>query len=67
MRKPKIWRVRVLHKLEDWISVEAPSAEEAETSAANLPNVVHVFPRSAIMATPKGAEVVRIGVDESDE
>ena len=42
------WRVRVKRAAEVWVDVEAPSAIEAETEAAKVPGVVHVFGRSAV-------------------
>ncbi len=55
-----------MRKIEDWVTIEAETAEQAEKEAVGSPGVVHVFGRSAIMATPKGAEVQRIGVEDEN-
>ncbi len=58
------WKVRVMRKIEVWVDVEAENAEQAEQDAANLPHVLQVFERSAVMSTPKGMPVERIGVED---
>lgn len=42
------WRVRVTRATEEWIDVEAETAEQAEAAAAGIPRVIGVFPRSAM-------------------
>jgi hypothetical protein len=42
------WRVRVMRKVEDWVDVQATTAQEAETYAYNIPGVLSVFGKSAI-------------------
>ncbi len=53
-----------MRKVEVWVDVEAETPEQAEQDAANLPQVLQVFAKSAIMSTPRGVPVDRIGVED---
>lgn len=53
-----------MRKVEVWVDVEAETAEQAEQDAVNLPQVLQVFAKSAIMATPRGMPVERVGVED---
>lgn len=43
MKPAKVWQIRVQRKIEDWVTVEASSKEEAELKASQLPGIVNVF------------------------
>ena len=55
MAKPRvpIWRVRVKRAHEEWVDVEAQTAELAEIEATKIPFVISVFTRSAIPGEQK--------------
>ena len=44
------WRVRVQRLIEDWVDVQAPSAQEAEQAVVGRPGVISVFAGSAVSA-----------------
>ena len=48
MRRQKTWRVRVVRKVEEWVSVSADTPLQAETIAASMPMVLSVFGGSAM-------------------
>ena len=48
MRRQKTWRVRVVRKVEEWVSVQADTPLQAETIAASMPMVLSVFGGSAM-------------------
>lgn len=48
MYKKNIWRVRVRRAVEDWVDVQADTGAEAEVLAAQLPQVLSVFGKSAM-------------------
>ena len=48
MRRQKTWRVRVVRKVEEWVSVQADTPLQAELLAATLPMVLSVFGGSAM-------------------
>jgi hypothetical protein len=62
--RPRPWRVRVRRLMETWIDVSAHSAIEAESLAADYPQVVSVFVGSTIRADLKDAEPRDIGVED---
>lgn len=37
--RPRVWRVRVLRQLEDWVEVRASNRQAAEAAALTLPGV----------------------------
>jgi hypothetical protein len=49
LHRNRPYRVRVHRKIEDWVEVEAADAAEAERLAINIPGVISVFPRSAML------------------
>ena len=61
------WRVRVRLSVEHWVDVEAETAGLAEAAAANLPNVLSVFGKSAVradkLAEAQRSEGVQEGLD----
>ena len=60
------WRVRVKRSIEDWVSVQADTAMQAETEAYKVPGVVSVFGKSAIPGD-KPMDVERpLGVHEEE-
>ena len=63
MPRPSNWRVRVMRKIEAFVDVQAYSAEGAESEAAKVPGVVHVFPKSAVKDIGP-ADVHQRGEDE---
>jgi hypothetical protein len=65
--KKKPWRVRVYRKVEDFVEVRADTAEEAVELAKILPNIVHVFDKSAIPADRPLASTDPRGVLGDDE
>lgn len=48
-----IWRVRVKRAHEEWIDIEAATAELAEIEAVKVPFVIAVFSKSAIPGEKK--------------
>lgn len=66
MRKQKIWRVRVKKSLEDWIEVRADTPLQAESLAANIPNVLFVFGGSAIRGDRPIDQAIAVGVEDDD-
>ena len=48
MRRQKTWRVRVVRKVEEWVSVQADTPLQAETITASMPMVLSVFGGSAM-------------------
>lgn len=66
--KKKFWRVRVMRKLEDWVELQAETAEEAEIAASHLPYVISAFSGSAISADKPLASTHPLGVlDDSED
>lgn len=64
----KRWRVRVMKLVEDWVEVQAESADQAEFAAANLPYVKSVFGKSPIPADKPLAASHPLGVlDDNDD
>ena len=61
------WRVRVKQTIESWVDVEAVNAVQAETEAAKVPGVVHVFPRSAMRSDLDGERPIRGMVDDQEQ
>lgn len=68
MRKQKLWRVRVVRKVEEWADVESETPLQAETLAAMLPGVLNVFAGSALRGDRPIGSVPALGViDDEDE
>lgn len=69
MLKPaKTWRVRVQRKIEDWVDVEADSADEANLKALQLPGILNVFTLNTIRGDrPVGTVVSKKQSVEDDE
>ena len=67
MSRPKLWRVRVKKVVEDWVDVTALMAEDAERMAAQVPNVVSVFGRSATLAEKIYTPEIACGVEEESD
>ena len=65
--RKKRWRVRVMRKIEDWVDVQADEAEEAEALAANYPQVISVFGKSAISADKPVASTDPLGALGDDD
>ena len=61
-----MWRVRVRRSVEVWVDVQAHSAVEAETGAANLPGVISVFGKSAIRGDEAAMPERPAGVREEE-
>ena len=67
MLKSKRWRVRVRRAIEDWVDVKADDALQAEQLAANLPQVISVFDKSAIPGDRPVDQVPLAGVMEDED
>lgn len=62
----KIWRVRVLRQIEDWVEVRAMSREAAETAALHLPGVVELR-GVTVLGNKRANAAPPPGVEEEDE
>lgn len=66
-RRIPVWRVRVKRAMEDWIDVEANSAELAEIEATKVPFVISVFHRSAMPGERKLFRENPRAIEEEDD
>lgn len=62
----KVWRVRVLRQIEDWVEVCASSREAAEAAAILLPGVKELRGVTVLGDKLAGAPVPH-GVEDQDE
>jgi hypothetical protein len=62
-QRPRSWQVRVRRVMEVWINVSAHDKAEAERLAADYPQVMGIFPGSAVRADLKEAEPIDVGVE----
>jgi hypothetical protein len=63
--KAKRWRVRVRRTIEDWVEVQADTAELAEQQALTLPGIVYVM-TNYTMSAEKPIEGKLAGVEDYD-
>jgi len=66
MLKKKRWRVRVYRKVEDWVDIQADTAEQAEADAAVLPGVLSVFGKSAISGEKPVGQVIHQSIEDDE-
>lgn len=67
MAKQRIWRVRVVRRVEDWVDVNADTPLQAETLAANLPLVLSVFTGSAMRGDKPVDFIPAAGIQDDEE
>jgi hypothetical protein len=67
MKKQKPWQVRVVRKVEEWVTVYADTPLQAETLAATLPQVLSVFSGSVIRGDRPKDEAPLVGVEEDED
>lgn len=59
----KPFRVRVIRQVEAWEDVRAKNALSAELALIGKPGIVHVFPKSAVLAIRAKDDPI-LGVEE---
>lgn len=67
MKKQKPWQVRVVRKVEEWVTVYADTPLQAETLAAMLPQVLSVFSGSGIRGDKPAGQTPLVGVEEDED
>ena len=65
--KPKLWRVRVRKSVEDWVSIQADSALQAEELVINMPFILSVFNGSTIRGDRPVDQAIPVGVEENED
>jgi hypothetical protein len=67
MRKQKLWRVRVYRKVEEWVTIKADTALQAEELAITLPFVLSVFGKSAMPGNKAVDSLSAVAMVEEEE
>lgn len=65
--RPRVWRVRVLREIEDWVEVRATTREGADAAAKVLPGVKELRGVTILGEKVAASNAQRIGVEDEAE